>query len=87
MSQPTRVSDQGDDADDQEPATEDEAEQSIATPSAPRNGRNDGPGMWTPGGGPCGRRPGARGVGRADVVVVDPQRLGEPVQQGQRRGR
>ena len=53
------------------------------TPNAPRNGRHDGPGMWTPGGGPSwidGRELRGR---RADVVVVDPQALGQPVEQRQ----
>ena len=36
---------------------------SIDTPSAPRNGRNDGPGMCTPGGGPSWT-----GAGRAATV-------------------
>ena len=39
--------------------------------------------MWTPGGGPSWMTSGqGRGRGR-DLVVVDPHRLGQPVQQGQ----
>ena len=52
----------------------------------PRNGRNDGPGMWTPGGGPVvdDRRQRRRRVD-AEVVVEDAQRLGQPVEQRQRQ--
>ena len=35
---------------------------SIVTPTAPRNGRNDGPGMWTPGGGPSWMTAGSGGA-------------------------
>ena len=35
---------------------------SIDTPSAPRNGRKDGPGMWTPGGGPVWTSAGSAGT-------------------------
>ena len=35
---------------------------SIVTPSAPRIGRNDGPGMWTPGGGPSWMTTGSGGA-------------------------
>ena len=59
---------------------------SIAVPIAPRNGRNDGPGMCTPGGGPSWMTAGSVGVvsrrGRGRRSAAPRQ----PVQQGQRQG-
>ena len=47
---------------------------SANIPNAPRNGRHDGPGMWTPGGGPSWMTtPAATGTVAPDVVVVDAQ--------------
>ena len=34
----------------------------IVTPIAPMIGRNDGPGMWTPGGGPSWTTAGSAGI-------------------------
>ena len=46
------------DADGQEPAAEDQPENSTAERRSPTmSGRNDGPGMWTPGGGADRGRP------------------------------
>ena len=54
--------DEGHDPAEQEPAAEDQAGHEHRHPIAPRMGRNDGPGMCTPGGGPVWTSAGSAGA-------------------------